>query len=152
MAAAKIGQAFVWRQIAKWDATRVSDTSALAWLRLLAGGHQDLLEDPSNISLTARALAERYSREAGESEPSNALSRAYYPSLPVIHVAMAFESLAGGRLFPNVLLTFDTLLDVVVFPKFVTGVLLNANIFARLIADTPELQEAARNLICFQAI
>jgi hypothetical protein len=101
------------------------------------------------VSLKIKALSELYQRDAGESEATNVQTRAWRPSFPVLHMAIALEilvSLARERGYP--LSVFEHTL----FPGFAKCMLAVAQEAATLIVQIPELQGAATQLVSFRAV
>ena len=69
---------------------------ARAFLKQLTGETPFYLEtEGRKVPLTIKALSELYQRDAGESEATNVQSRAWRPSFPVLHIAIALEMLVS---------------------------------------------------------
>lgn len=108
----------------------------------------NLEAEGQTVPLTIKALSELYQRDAGESEATNVQSRAWRPSFPVLHMAIALEMLVSmSREEGYALSVFEHTLA----PGFAKRMLAVGQGAAKLIVLAPELQGAASQLIRFRA-
>jgi hypothetical protein len=107
-----------------------------------------LAEGGQAVPLTIKNLSEKYHADAGEADTTNVQGRAFRPSFPVLHMAIALELLLsycrrilGCRL---------SIYDLPLRSRFMEGMMLGGKEVEKLIALAPELQGAARQLIRFE--